>query len=224
MALTKDQIISIDAYLKKIGIKYWDIRLEMVDHLATQTEESGLTKIDSDILNDKNLKYKQELKNIAHQKIKLVNKKCRALFYNEFIKFFKSLKNLIFLLVFYILYFKFLNETDFKIFYRSSMIIIFTPITVSIGYMISNYIKKNMSIHLEYGILYFMFPNSIFNIFLQLLNSKGHFFPLSDSSFEIFLFLTIPIYLALIYIAFKVYLKLHKYYTKTFKDYLSVCH
>jgi len=223
MKLTKDQIISIDAYLKKIGIKHWDIRLEMIDHIATQTEESGLVDLDSKMLNRDNIKKKYELKNIAKQKIKFVHKKCRASVNTEILSFFKSLKQLIILLIFYIIYFKILKETSFKTYYRLSMILIFVPMFISIGYMIFNFIKKNASIHLEYAIFYLMFPFSILNMFVQLLNSKEHFFPLSNHSFEIFLLLTIPIYLVLTFIGFKVYLNTLKYYTKTYKSYLSVC-
>jgi len=223
MKLSKEQVTSIDVYLKKIGVKYWDIRLEMIDHIATQTEESGLVDLDSEMLNRDNIKKKYELKNISKQKIKFVNKKCRALVYNEILSFFKSLKQLIILLIFYIIYFKILKETSFKTYYRLSMILIFVPMFISIGYMIFNFIKKNTSIHLEYAMLNLMFPFSILNLFLQLLNSKGHFFPLSNHSFEIFLFLTIPIYIVLTFTGFKVYLNTHNYYSKTFKDYLSVC-
>jgi hypothetical protein len=39
MKLSKDQIITIDDYLKENGVKYWDIRLELIDHLASKLEK-----------------------------------------------------------------------------------------------------------------------------------------------------------------------------------------
>ena len=39
MELTKEQIQKIDSFLQGIGVEYLDIRLEMVDHIATEIEE-----------------------------------------------------------------------------------------------------------------------------------------------------------------------------------------
>ena len=40
MELTKEQIKKIDLFLEGIGIEYIDIRFEMVDHIATEIENS----------------------------------------------------------------------------------------------------------------------------------------------------------------------------------------
>ena len=45
MKLTKEHINYIEAYLKKNKVKYWDIRFELLDHIATDVEQrmqSGL--------------------------------------------------------------------------------------------------------------------------------------------------------------------------------------
>ena len=39
MKLNTDHIRRIDDYLKAKGIRYWDIRLEMTDHLACKIED-----------------------------------------------------------------------------------------------------------------------------------------------------------------------------------------
>ena len=44
MQLTKEQIQTIDAILEKKGIKYIDIKLELIDHIATQIEQEMSTK------------------------------------------------------------------------------------------------------------------------------------------------------------------------------------
>lgn len=44
MTLTSEQIQTIDAILEKKGIKYIDIKLELVDHIATQIEQEMITK------------------------------------------------------------------------------------------------------------------------------------------------------------------------------------
>jgi len=39
MKLTKDQIQYIDNYLIKNEVKYWDVRLELLDHIALSVED-----------------------------------------------------------------------------------------------------------------------------------------------------------------------------------------
>lgn len=39
MELTKQQIKYIDHRLENDGIKYWDIRIEMLDHVVSDVEE-----------------------------------------------------------------------------------------------------------------------------------------------------------------------------------------
>lgn len=39
MELKQQQIQFIDNHLKKMGIKYWDVRVEMIDHIVTDIEE-----------------------------------------------------------------------------------------------------------------------------------------------------------------------------------------
>ena len=41
MELTKEQLQQIDERLKSGGIKYWDLRLEMIDHIATDLEQNA---------------------------------------------------------------------------------------------------------------------------------------------------------------------------------------
>ncbi len=39
MELTKAQVTEIEEHLKSNGVKYWDIRIEMLDHIATDIEQ-----------------------------------------------------------------------------------------------------------------------------------------------------------------------------------------
>ena len=38
MELTKEQILYIDHRLENEGVKYWDIRIEMLDHVVSDVE------------------------------------------------------------------------------------------------------------------------------------------------------------------------------------------
>ena len=40
MKLTKEQIQFIESYLIEQGVNYWDVRIELIDHLATKLEEN----------------------------------------------------------------------------------------------------------------------------------------------------------------------------------------
>lgn len=44
MKLTKKQIQHIDGYLERSGVKYWDIRMELLDHFVTGIEQKMTTE------------------------------------------------------------------------------------------------------------------------------------------------------------------------------------
>ena len=74
MKLSKDQIKYIDDYLKDNGIKYWDIRLELIDHFASKLEK--LVHVDlSKALLIKEFGTSASLENIQKEKRKSINKK-----------------------------------------------------------------------------------------------------------------------------------------------------
>ena len=59
MELTKSQIQQIDNRLKSGGIKYWDLRLEIIDHIATDLEQNSKS-------NDFNKELNNSLKRIGY--------------------------------------------------------------------------------------------------------------------------------------------------------------
>ena len=108
MELTKEQIVKIDNYINACGIKYYDVRTEIVDHFANILEEKF----------DKNpdLDFKQEIKNI-HRNFsgkgfsKLLEEKTKSVtkqFYKQSLKymitFFKLPKIIFSGALFYILF------------------------------------------------------------------------------------------------------------------------
>ena len=56
MELTKEQLLQIDNYIFSCGIKFYDVRTEIVDHFANVLEQ----KLDE----NPNLDFKNEVKNI----------------------------------------------------------------------------------------------------------------------------------------------------------------
>ncbi len=216
MKLSKKQIQQVDTYLIKQRINYWDIRLEMIDHLATKLEE------DKELVLDDKLLFKEfgaywKIQKMIKQKRIIINKKYRKLFNKEIINFFKSIKNIfIFLLLFYI-HFQLFKELEPKTFKRLSLIIYMIPIVVILTFFIINLVRKNKSIHLEYAMFYFMFSFIMFNMVIQFTNPNG-FFNATPKTQIVVLFISVPIYLILAYCGFKVYYKTHKEYTKIYKE------
>ena len=94
MELSKEQISFIDQYLKKKGVKYWDVRLEMVDHVASKLEKNDKLFLDEIFLIEE-FGLETTIKKIVSQKIKMVNKKYNKLFLSELIDFFKNIKNIV---------------------------------------------------------------------------------------------------------------------------------
>ena len=111
MELTKKQIQFIDHRLENDGVKYWDIRIEMLDHIVTDVES---------ILKPKNTEcqfkeivqeafvsmgWKENFNGSSFEKQnkegwKNVGKKYRKEYFLEVRNFFKKPKNLFFFLIF----------------------------------------------------------------------------------------------------------------------------
>lgn len=108
MELTKEQLLQIDNYVFVSGIKYYDVRTEIVDHFANILEQ----KLDD----NPNLDFKKELENIhknfsdkgfsrlLKQKTKSVEKQFYKQSLNHLISFFKLPKIIITGFMFFVLF------------------------------------------------------------------------------------------------------------------------
>ncbi|MCL7752379.1 hypothetical protein [Polaribacter sp. Z022] len=108
MELTKEQLLQIDNYIFSCGIKFYDVRTEIVDHFANILEE----KLDE----NPDLNFKREIENI-HRNFsdrgfsKLLKEKTKAVqtkFYKQSLKhlitFFKLPKIIVSIALFYLLF------------------------------------------------------------------------------------------------------------------------
>ena len=108
MELTKEQLLQIDNYVFVSGIKYYDVRTEIVDHFASVLEQ----KLDE----NPDLNFKKEIHNthrnfsnrgfqkLLEQKTKAVRKRFYKASFKHLITFFKFPKIIISGLLFYVLY------------------------------------------------------------------------------------------------------------------------
>ena len=216
MKLSKDQIKYIDDYLKDNGIKYWDIRLELIDHLASKLEKQDHADLSKTLL-IKEFGTTVSLSNIFEEKRKSINKKYRKLFFQGFVDFFKSSKNvLIFSLLFFIYYqiFKIFNTS---LFLKITLLLVVIPVIITGVFSIKDGLNKNKSIHLDYTRTFSIFAFLIFNSFYTNIKPEGLFNVTAQTQGIIFLIIT-PIYLVLSFSGFKIYYKTHKEYTRIYNE------
>ncbi len=177
MELTKNQIKEIDQILKQKGIRYWDARLEMIDHIVTDVEK----KLDAGEEYKKALKEAIELlgwnKNLHALNNKLcrtVNKKYRSLYFREFVLFFKSIKNIILLFVFFGVEYNLFNSVELETFTDINYQLFLLPIVIIVGYGFINLKHKlGKSIHHIYGFFYTILSFLVLNMFMLFFVSRN---------------------------------------------------
>lgn len=174
MQLTKEQIQQIDLRLNKGGVKYWDLRIEMIDHIVSDIEKNATTDNFTEELNKSLIRigWFNNLKNLNQNLLKGVNIKFRTKFNKNFISFFKSSKNVLILIVFCALHFLASKTIGFKSFERINLFLFALPLVSYLFFLIK--IKKRLkgkSANLLYGTFYLTMPFLVLNIFPQLLRS-----------------------------------------------------
>lgn len=187
MKLTTAQITYIDDYLKHHKVKYWDIRIELLDHIVSNVEDKmtqGLSFDDAMIEVHKSFGNSMKMlwnthteysifvngegyKDLIQVKIEQLNKMYRNLYFKEFINLFTSFKSLsVIILIVFIEYVAF-NSVSNLIFKRINLTVFFIPLIIILVLFTIQYFKKNKSIHLEYASFYAMSSFLILNVFVQ---------------------------------------------------------
>ncbi len=219
MALTKDQIISIDAYLKTKGLKYWDIRLEMVDHLASKLETNKDLVLNDALLNKEFGDFFQ-VKKTAQLITLNIKRKYRKLLFNEAKSFLSSFKNILLLaLVFVLEIVLFLNNPN-KIFLKVNLLLLLIPSNIPAYFAILNSIRKNNSRNIEMALHYATYSLLILG-FINVVNfidpSNTHIV-FKQLFLSVILIVLVPIHYLLVYCGMKNYHKIYKEYTNLFKE------
>jgi hypothetical protein len=152
--LTKEQLQFIDHRLENEGIKYWDIRIEMLDHIVSDVEErlteknnehefKGIVQEAFVALGWKNNFNGGGLDDLNKQGWKNANKGYRKTYHQGFVDFFKNYLNLLvlggFLLGIYFLSEVLLHKTFLKVSYG----VFFLPIVLCF-YLFLKLGKRNM--------------------------------------------------------------------------------
>lgn len=211
MELTKEQIQFIDHRLENEGVKYWEIRLEMLDHIISDIEiklkpensENEFKEIVQNVF--VSLGWKENFNgsnfpNTEANALKSANNEYRKMYFQGFITFFNSFKNTSILLCFVIVFIAISNNLNIKIFKWASIVLFIFPILIFLFYSIKTWLRRpEKSIYLNYGGFYFSFAFFMINLPIQFLKY------FSESTQKLFFLIAIPLYYLFTYSGYQVY-------------------
>ncbi|MFK5889120.1 MAG: hypothetical protein QM486_00135 [Flavobacteriaceae bacterium] len=220
MTLSKEQIVFIDDYLKSKRLKYWDIRLEMVDHLASKLEQEPNLILDEALLKQEfgDLFKIQKTSQIIAGGIK---KKYRKLVFKEVKLFLTHSIGWVFLSFFYILEYLIFRYSNNNLFIKTNIAIIILSLLPIALFSVKNIVQKNRSKHLELAATNVTLSFSLINfpiMMLLFLNPEGTILDSNKFWLTLFLMTIVPIHLLFTYCGFKFYLKTNKGYTQLFNE------
>lgn len=202
MELNKEQIEHIDCVLEKKGIQYWDLRIEMIDHIVSDIENHATSDNFKKEFENALIRVKWNKSLLSENKVgwKNVNKRYRNLFKKELLNFFLSTRKSFLVIAFYIIYYTLSKNLTFAIFSKISYIIFILPMFIVLVSSIWLLFKRfGKSVHISYGLFYFSFS-------FLMINSVIHFMRYtSDANQQIIWLITLPIYLVAMYAGFIVF-------------------
>lgn len=208
MELTKEQIKYIDNQIEKYGVEYWDVRVELVDHTVSYVENNLTPKEDFKKIVHKafvRLGWKGTFSHLNTQGWKSTNKLYRRIYFNGFVDFFKSFKNLTIFVICFSIYFYISEAVNLKIFTKLSYVLFLTP---AIVFFYESYItwkkKYGKSVHKQYGLHYIISTTLLFQIIPMSLNDGG-LFSIPLEYHKLVLFILIPVHLIFAFSGYKVY-------------------
>ncbi len=213
MKLTKQNIQFIDNYLKSKGISYWDIRLEMIDHIACKME-SKKGSFDFEFLfkhTVHELGWENDLKGFENRRLKTINKTIRKKYFKTTLKFFTNFKSLVFIALFIATYYFILENFSSKVFGIVTMIFIAVPVLGFTAHYAYTSIKLKKSGYLLYGYFYLTFSILMTSLFYQL-PSPGGVFEVSLTAWHNIVFFTTILNVLFICSGVKVYLETYRQY------------
>ncbi|WP_457617001.1 hypothetical protein [Lutibacter sp.] len=235
MKLTSQQIQYIDDYLKHHKIGYWDVRIEILDHIVNDIEykmNKGISFNESLIEAHKSFGNSMKMlwntgieysifangegyKNLLQKKKEQTNKKYRKLYFKSFFNLFKSAKTLSVILLLVALEYTLFNTISSVVLKKINVVLFFVPMLITFVIISFQYLKKNNSINLEYATFYVTLSFLVLNMLLQLSNflEFKEFFINKNLLFSIISVLNLLFF----YTGFKMYLASIKKYNNLYE-------
>ncbi len=208
MELTKAQITEVEEYLKAKGVKYWDIRIEMLDHIATNIEQqmelgNSFEEAKREALKEKG--WNQSIKGILFQQLQSVNRKVRGQYFREFAKLFTNLFSLALMLLTTFFLVLLYSKIDYGIAKNINLTIYYLPSLLAFGFVLGTFLFKQ-SAYMQYGGFYMIFSFMILNIVLLIARDAS----VADEVYK-WIYLAVAIVNSLaIYAGIKTYLSVRK--------------
>ena len=158
MELTTKQIQEIDNRLKNNGIKYWDIRIEMLDHVVTDIENriGKGEELEKAITNSFiSLGWNGSLKQLNRKGWQNTNDKFRREHLLEIKNLIFNIKNLVIFVISLLMYYFLSEDLTLNIFKKVSVLIFSLPIILVLYLYVKTWHKKyGKSVNLDYGFFY----------------------------------------------------------------------
>tara|TARA_R110001583_G_scaffold103863_3_gene251132 strand:+ start:20847 stop:21590 length:744 start_codon:yes stop_codon:yes gene_type:complete len=243
ITLTKEQITYIDNYLKYHKIKYWDVRIELLDHIVSDVEDRMNKKMSFDdalieahksfgnsmkMFWNSGIEYSifengQGYKDFLIEKRKQINRKYRKLLNKELKNFFTSINTLLlFFFLALILYFVIiLNEN--KVLQITVLVGVFLYSMRVYLFTLRHWIqkKKEKSINLEFAVNYILLSMLLLN-FLSLLKPEGDSSILNLQQYHWFFLVSVLFFFVINYCGYIVYKRTYKYFSNLYNKLESI--
>jgi len=241
--LTKQQVTYIDDYLKHHKVKYWDIRIELLDHIVTKTEvlmTEGLSF--EKALEEVHVGFGNSLKMLFNTGVEyniflngdgyavFIAEKREALFKRyrrerkkEFNAVFGSIEKTIGLVVFCVLLFLFTKNFSDKVFIGLFAVLAYLPIFGMFFLGIKNFFKYRIknSLNIQTAFTVSILGAGFLNLTLQLGPNRG-FNVLNWEQLQGLYFIMAFFQFMLTYVGFKVYKKSLITYVNLYKNLQSL--
>ncbi|QTD36513.1 hypothetical protein JL193_10170 [Polaribacter batillariae] len=221
MELTKEQIQFIDHRLENEGIKYWDIRIEMLDHvvsdlenkLTSETSEYDFKELVQETF--ENLGWKENFNSGGFEVVFLRKCKIYAKYSNkgiisEYKKSFSAFKTLRIILLFFLYLFIFRENTTVIKYTMGFGLILFG---IAFIFFTSKY-KVFNSLRLNRSMIFATFPLSLFNCFMFLPKVFFDYEKLSSTYITAIIALLVPFLIIGINFLYKEFKSAQKIYNK----------
>lgn len=176
MDLTKEQIQYIDHRLENDGVKYWDIRIEMLDHVVTDVEKKiELGEDFEDAVNNSFIfsGCNGSFENLTKQRLFSINKIVRKQYFLKVKYLFTTPISLLLILLFVSIYYLIYSFANLSVFKTVTLIVLFAPITLGVILHFTEFSKKGKSGYLTYSSFYIFFSFLLLSAVIQFVKPDG---------------------------------------------------
>ena len=176
MELTKEQVQILENRLQKKGLVYWDIRIEILDHLVSEIEakmikgESYKSAVENSL---QKLHLNGNLHHLNRSRLIGINKIVKKQFFNEVLQVFKRLNTLLAFSIFILVYsFSFFNANS-TLFKYITFSFLAVPVLLGVYLHLKEFYIKKKSGYLIYTSFYVFFGILLLNMLFQFCKPEG---------------------------------------------------